>query len=80
MTKTWVERNAGVEAVRRVRMELKFCGPATDAEVAERARLSTSAVRAARAQLRCVPAGKGVRLGTSGRFPTLWALPKETRR
>jgi hypothetical protein len=81
MRKPWVERNAGPEAVRRVRMELKFCGPATYAEVAARARLSVSAVRAACVQLKCLPApGKGKRLGTSGKFPTLWALPKEKRR
>jgi hypothetical protein len=66
--------------VRRVRMELRFCGPATYAEVAERARLSVSAVRAACLQLKVVAAGKGKRLGASGKFPTLWALPEEKRR
>jgi hypothetical protein len=80
MRKPWVERNAGGAAVGLVRLYLRQYGPLTDHQIQAWTVLSSSAVRAARAQLGCVPAGKGGRLGTSGRFPTLWALPKEKRR
>jgi hypothetical protein len=78
MTKTWVERNAGQVGV-SVRALLR-CGPMTYDDLATATAYSNSAVRAACRLLKVVPAGKGKRLGTSGKFPTLWALPKEKRR
>lgn len=80
MTKTWVERNAGPDAVDRVRGYIKTFGSATHDTLILWTGLSRSAVTAACARLACVPAGKGVRSGTVGRFPILWALPKEKRR
>lgn len=78
MTKTWVQRNAGA-ATDSVR-ELLRGGPRTYDDLVTATTYSHSAVRAACELLKVVPAGKGARLGTSGRFPTLWALPKEKKR
>ena len=76
----WKTRNAGPGAVAMVRARLLVYGAQTEAELMAWTTLSKSAVQAARAQLDCVPAGKGERNGTCGRFPTLWALPKEKKR
>jgi hypothetical protein len=78
MTKTWVERNAG-RVPEHVR-ELLRCGPMTYDDLVTATAYSNSAIRAACRLLKAVPAGKGGRLGATGRFPTLWALPKEKGR
>jgi hypothetical protein len=78
MPKSWVEKNAG-QSVEHVREQLRF-GPLTYVDLVRETIYSFSTIRAACRLLKVVDVGNGERQGTSGRFPTLWALPKEKRR
>lgn len=78
MPKPWIEKNAGRSVV-HVREQLRF-GPLTYGELVRETRYTLSTITAACRLLKVVDVGKGERQGTSGKFPTLWALPKEKRR
>lgn len=78
MPKTWLQRNAG-GAAEHVREQLREEAHTYDTLV-RLTHYSHSTVRAACRLLKVVPAGMGARLGASGKFPILWALPKEKRR
>lgn len=75
----WVTKNAGPEAVGKVRHWLGRA-PLTDLDLVAFTGLSRSAVQAARFALGCVDAGLGHKPdGQPGRAPTKWALPEVKR-
>ena len=78
MPKPWVEKNAG-QSVEHVRALLRS-GPLTYGELVRETCYTLSTITAACRLLKVVAVGNGERQGTSGKFPTLWALPKEKRR